>query len=144
MRQRFTFIVENSILLMMGLSYFATAPDTLTERSLSMTCKEAEQMVMPYINKELTDKELSAFLSHIRICRDCYEELETYYTIYTGLAQLEDGGKDQNIHRLLEESLRVSELQIRGRKFFQVYYVLSQVLAMAALTAIMVMEFLSI
>ncbi|MCI8745728.1 MAG: hypothetical protein HFI25_08625, partial [Lachnospiraceae bacterium] len=60
------------------------------------------------------------------------------------LAQLEDGGKDQNIHRLLEESLRVSELQIRGRKFFQVYYVLSQVLAMAALTAIMVMEILSI
>ena len=109
-----------------------------------MTCKEAEQMVMPYINKELTDKELSAFLSHIHTCQDCYEELEIYYTIYTGLAQLEDGGEDQNIHRLLEESLRVSELQIRGRKFFQVYYVLSQVLAMAALTAIMVMEFLSI
>ena len=109
-----------------------------------MTCKEAEQMVMPYINKELTDKELSAFLSHIHTCQDCYEELEIYYTIYTGLAQLEDGGDDQNIHRLLEESLRVSELQIRGRKFFQVYYVLSQVLAMAALTAIMVMEFLSI
>ena len=32
-----------------------------------MTCKEAEQMVMPYINKELTDKELSAFLSHIHL-----------------------------------------------------------------------------
>ena len=26
-----------------------------------MTCKEAEQMVMPYINDELTDKELSSF-----------------------------------------------------------------------------------
>ncbi len=109
-----------------------------------MTCKEAEQMVMPYINKELTDKELSAFLSHIHTCQDCYEELEIYYTIYTGLAQLEDGGEDQNIHRLLEESLRVSEIQIRGRRFFNVYYVLSQVMAMAALAVIMVMEILKV
>lgn len=105
-----------------------------------MTCKEAEQMVMPYINKELTDKELSAFLSHIHTCRDCYEELEIYYTIYTGLAQLEEGGEDQNLHGLLEESLRLSELQIRGRKIFNVYYVLSQILAMAALTVIIIME----
>ena len=81
-------------------------------------------------------------MSHIHTCQDCYEELEIYYTIYTGLAQLEDGGEDQNIHRLLEESLRVSELQIRGRRFFNVYYVLSQVMAMAALAVIMVMEIL--
>ena len=41
-----------------------------------MTCKEAEQLVMPYINKELDDKELRAFLSHIHGCQACYEELE--------------------------------------------------------------------
>lgn len=105
-----------------------------------MTCKEVEQMVMPYINKELTDKELSAFLSHIHTCKECYEELEIYYTIYMGLAQLEEGGEEQNIHRLLEESLRMSELRIRGRRLFNVYYVFSQVLAMAALIMIMIMK----
>lgn len=109
-----------------------------------MTCKEAEQMVMPYINKELTDKELSAFLSHVHTCQECYEELEIYYTIYTGLAQLEEGGEEQNMHKLLEESLWASELHIRGRKLLNVYYVLSQVLAMAALTGIMIMEILKI
>ena len=41
-----------------------------------MTCKEAEQMVMPYINDELTDRELEAFLDHVYSCRSCYEELE--------------------------------------------------------------------
>ena len=46
-----------------------------------MTCKEAEQMVMPYINDELTDKELSSFLEHIGTCASCYEELEIYYTL---------------------------------------------------------------
>ena len=109
-----------------------------------MTCREAEQMVMPYINKDLTDKEMSAFLSHVHTCSDCYEELEIYYTIYTGLAQLEEGGEDQNMHNLLEESLHASEMRIRVKKIFDVYYVLSQVLAMAALTGIMIMEILKI
>ena len=115
-----------------------------TERSQPMTCKEAEQMVMPYINKELTDKELSTFLAHVHTCQDCYEELEIYYTIYTGLAQLGEGVEDQNMHNLLEESLHASEMRIRGKKIFDVYYVLSQVLAMAALTGIMIMEILKI
>ena len=48
-----------------------------------MTCKEAEQMVMPYINDELTDKELEAFLDHVYSCKACYEELEIYYIGWT-------------------------------------------------------------
>lgn len=109
-----------------------------------MTCKEAEQLVMPYINKELDDKELSAFLSHIHECQACYEELEIYYTIYTGLAQLEEGGGEQNMHNLLEESLWASELHLRGKKILNVYYVFSQILAMLALVVIMIMEILKL
>ncbi len=109
-----------------------------------MTCKEAEQLVMPYINKELDDKELRAFLSHIHGCQACYEELEIYYTIYAGLAQLEEGTEEQNMHNLLEESLRASEMRIRGRKILNVYYIFSQILAMLALTAIMIMEILKL
>ena len=48
------------------------------------------------------------------------------------------------MHKLLEESLWASEMRIRGKKIFDVYYVLSQVLAMAALTGIMIMEMLKI
>ena len=54
-----------------------------------MTCKEVEQMIMPYINDELTDKQLGPFLEHINACKNCYEELEIYYTIYAGLSQLD-------------------------------------------------------
>ena len=49
-------------------------------KSLRHTCNERNF----HINKELTDKELSAFLSHIHTCQDCYEELEIYYTISSG------------------------------------------------------------
>ncbi len=61
-----------------------------------MTCKEVEQMIMPYINDELTDKQLGPFLEHINACKSCYEELEIYYTIYAGLSQL-DGENEAGI-----------------------------------------------
>lgn len=105
-----------------------------------MTCKEAEQMIMPYINDELTDKQLGPFLEHINGCKDCYEELEIYYTIYAGLSQLDGENEGLDMNNLLQEALHASEQRVRGRIFFNVYYTLSQVLAMAALLAIMVME----
>ncbi len=110
-----------------------------------MTCKEAEQMVMPYINDELTDKELETFLDHVYGCKACYEELEIYYTLYAGLAQLDsDEDRNQDMHNLLEEALYVSEQRVRGRKLFNIYYAFSQVLAMAALAGIIITEILKL
>lgn len=76
--------------------------------------KEAEQMVMPYINDELTDKELGPFLNHIYSCKSCYEELEIYYTLYAGLSQLDGENEGQDMRNLLQEALHVSEQRIRG------------------------------
>ncbi len=109
-----------------------------------MTCKEAEQMVMPYINDELTDKELSSFLEHIGTCASCYEELEIYYTLYAGLAQLDSDSDNFDMHNLLPDALHASQMHIRGKKILNIYYVLSQTLAMLALTAVMIMEILKI
>ena len=46
-----------------------------------LTCKEAEKMVMPYIDEELSEDKLDEFLEHIEGCRQCREELEIYYTV---------------------------------------------------------------
>ena len=105
-----------------------------------MTCKEVEQMIMPYINDELTDKQLGPFLEHINACKSCYEELEIYYTIYAGLSQLDGENEGQDMHNLLQEALHASEQRVRGRLLFNVYFVVTQTLAMEALVAIIVME----
>ena len=110
------------------------------ERRSLMTCKEAESMIMPYINDELTDKELETFLDHIYGCSACHEELEIYYTLYAGLAQLDGENEGQDMHNLLEEALYASEERVKGRKLFNIYYTFSQVLAMAALVVVIVME----
>ncbi len=109
-----------------------------------MTCKEAEQKIMPYINDELTDKQLEPFLKHIATCKNCYEELEIYYTIYAGLSQLDGKNEGQDMHNLLKEALRSSEQRVRGRFFFNLCCVISQVLAMTALTSIIVMEIIKL
>jgi len=47
-------------------------------------------MIQGFIEKRLTDEQLEAFLEHIASCRDCYDELEVYYMITTGLLQLDE------------------------------------------------------
>ena len=74
----------------------------------------------------------------------CYEELEIYYTIYAGLAQLDGESEGQDMRNLLQEALYISEQRVRGRKLFNVFYTFSQVLAMAALTVIIVTEILNL
>ncbi len=95
---------------------------------------------MPYINDELTDKELATFLKHIYGCGSCHEELEIYYTLYVGLAQLDGENEEQDMHNLLQEALYASEERVKGRRLFNIYYIFSQAIAMLALVAMIVME----
>ena len=53
-----------------------------------MTCREAERLVMPYINGSITDGVLKELLKHIETCEECREELETYFTVDVGIRQL--------------------------------------------------------
>lgn len=55
-----------------------------------MTCFETQEMILRYLNDDLKDKELEDFLKHISQCENCYEELEIYFTLLTGLKQLDD------------------------------------------------------
>lgn len=70
-----------------------------------LTCKTAEKMVTPYINKQLDDKTLEAFLGHVQYCEACKEELEIYYTVAVGLRQLDSDAGNYNIAASMEESL---------------------------------------
>ena len=77
-----------------------------------MTCREAERLVMPYINGELTDAELAEFLKHIDTCEDCREELEIYFTVDVGIRQLDEGTGTYNIKGALETALEISRQRI--------------------------------
>ena len=105
-----------------------------------MTCKEANQYIMPYINDEMTDKEVQAFLEHIQACRECREELEVYYTIFAGLAQLDNDKNDFDMRNLLEKAIARSKSRVRAHRQFNAMYMFSQLAAVVSLILLIVMK----
>lgn len=78
-----------------------------------MKCKEAEELVMPYIRDELPDDQLESFLEHVKICNNCMEELEIYYTVDVGIRQLDSGTGTYNIKGALEMALVMSHQRLQ-------------------------------
>lgn len=87
-----------------------------------MYCKDAQQMILPYIQRKLSDKELEKFIGHIKECSECYEELEIYFTIYFALERLDAGEQvSYDIQKLLLDDLKASSHQIHRRKLIHFY-----------------------
>lgn len=102
-----------------------------------MICKEAEKMVMPYINYQLGEKELEVFLNHIKSCDSCKEELEIYYTVAVGLKQLDSGTGAYDITGALEESLELAWLKVRTVRLRKVItYAVNTLCVTGVLTAL--------
>lgn len=88
---------------------------------MHMNCNEARRMITAYVKKELSEKELEAFLHHIAHCSDCMDELDTYYTVYQALDLLDSGDHhDYDFRRMLSEDIRASWRRLRRRKAFGV------------------------
>lgn len=54
-----------------------------------MDCKEAEKLIQPYVQGNMPEKEMEPFISHIRKCHTCHEELETYFIVNRAMAYFE-------------------------------------------------------
>ncbi len=101
-----------------------------------LTCKEAEKMVMHYIDEELGEEELDEFLEHIEECSLCREELEIYYTVSVGLRQLDSGTGVYDIAGALEESMNLAWLKVRAVRLRRVIcYAVGTLCATGVLTA---------
>ena len=67
-----------------------------------MNCLEAQSKIMAFIENKLPDDELREFIKHVRSCKNCYEELEIYYTLIVGMKQLDE---EDNISTDFENAL---------------------------------------
>lgn len=82
-----------------------------------MTCFEAQSLIIKYLNNELNDDELKAFLDHIDNCKECADELEIYYTVITGIKQLDaDKELTNNFSIALKKRLTQSRNSLTKRK----------------------------
>ena len=56
-----------------------------------MDCKEAEQLIQSYIDRDMDYDNLHGFMQHIGKCKECRDELEIRLLIKEGLQSLEKG-----------------------------------------------------
>lgn len=84
-----------------------------------MKCEEAVTKIDAYINHTLTGHELEEFLEHIESCKECYDELETYYIISVGIKYLEEEKVETyNIPTMLKEDLHARKRQLKRNNMF--------------------------
>ncbi len=90
-----------------------------------MKCIECQQMVKPYLENRLPDKDLEQFLDHVENCPACYEELEIYYTIYEMLKSPEDETEsdpdEYNFERKLKENMKSARRYLYMRKAYRLF-----------------------
>ncbi|MGL5436662.1 MAG: zf-HC2 domain-containing protein [Lachnospiraceae bacterium] len=102
-----------------------------------LNCKDAEKMVLSYINYQLEEMELEAFLNHIKTCHSCKEELEIYYMATYGLRQLDSGTGFYDITGALEESLDTAWLKVKTVKLRKIiYYAVNTLCVVGVLTTL--------
>lgn len=85
-----------------------------------MTCKEAENLVIPYIHHELDDEVMEEFLEHIESCENCKEELEIYYTVEAGIRQLDKDTGNYNIKGDMEADIQASRQRLYNNRLLDI------------------------
>ncbi len=87
-----------------------------------MNCVETQKLMTGFVEDELKRKELRAFLEHVRVCESCREDLEVYYTLFSGMKML-DGDKDFSTKDSLDFEKKLKKMEdlvrIRTRRSIQ-------------------------
>lgn len=79
-----------------------------------MDCTKAKNLVDAYIEGSLTDQECIEFLKHVKGCKDCYDELETYFIVDYALQYLDesDSNRSYDMQKLLKDDILNNERRI--------------------------------
>lgn len=104
-----------------------------------LTCNEAKRMVQPFLKGELKDRDLRAFLNHIRGCKSCQDELETYFIVDYALRYLDnEKNNSYDMKVLLETMISQEEHDLRMREIIRILMT-AAVLAMGVLVILAVL-----
>lgn len=104
----------------------------------TMTCREVERMVTPYINDELEGDVLEAFLAHLEDCPNCQEELEIYFMVDMGLKQLDKDSGTFDIIGALQRRIEESYYRVRLLWTFRMFrYALNTLGIMAVIVTVL-------
>lgn len=74
-------------------------------------------MVVPFVKKELSERDTECFLAHVEACPDCMDELDIYFMVYHALNVMDSGERHEyDFKKMLAEEIRASRRAIWKRK----------------------------
>ena len=88
------------------------------KRENSMDCVRTQQLIRPYLEGILSDRELEEFLDHVEHCQTCFGELEVYFSIYRTLNNVDEKGNynyAEKLHAKLKDSREYLRVRQRNR-----------------------------
>lgn len=104
-----------------------------------MDCKNAILRIDKFLKKEMHGRELEEFLDHVESCPECYEELETYYTVDRTLHYLDKNIEGSyNIPMTMKRDMRgarkrVLRLRMMRRFLFSLLVIMGTVWVIVAI-----------
>ena len=85
---------------------------------MKLSCREAQHLISPYLTDEISNRDCSAFLSHVEDCPKCMHELETSFMITYALKHMDTADNFTfDIKGLLQEKIRKSKLRLQMSQF---------------------------
>lgn len=86
-----------------------------------MECRETQSLIQDYINGNISEKKMYEFIQHVRTCRSCYHELETYFMIHYAIKYLdEDQHASYDFHYMLIEDMNKKEQVIKNNRSIRI------------------------
>lgn len=79
-----------------------------------MRCRDFQKKIPGIIKKQISVEEMAELIEHVENCKDCYDELETYYVIQYGLSD-NDYEESMDFVGSLEKNL--IRMKKKARKF---------------------------
>ena len=81
---------------------------------------EAQSYIMPFIEGKVPENRQADFVMHMKNCPICHEELEVYYTLLSGMRQL-DGRETVSVDfsKNLARELGEMEHKVKSRRTFR-------------------------
>ena len=75
-----------------------------------MKCRDFQKNIPGIIKKSIPVEDMAELIEHVENCKDCYDELETYYVIQYGLEDNNDDESMDFVGRLERNLVRMKKM----------------------------------
>lgn len=83
-----------------------------------MDCREVEELLSPYLDRELDDESMAEVDEHLKTCSECRQKLEFFAGVKAAARSLPDKDVPADLHAKVMDSVKAARLSIKPKMRF--------------------------